>query len=225
MNEFLKRKPLRSGAVLGGAAACVALVYAVVRYNIFNGVAWSHLPLFVGNKAVSFASIMLIAGALVVGMRRREKDRTRSSTLAKTLGMAGFCLILMHGVMSTILISPTYYPNLYDEAKLNFVGELSIFLGVGSLFLFLPPMATSFSFIEQWLEQNGRKKARGVVYVALAFVGGHVLVMGLEGWFKPAEWPGGLPSISMLSFVIILVPLALKVVLVRSRRRRENSPV
>ena len=36
--------------------ACLA--YAVLRYNVFKGVEWMHLPLYIINKSVALAGIL-----------------------------------------------------------------------------------------------------------------------------------------------------------------------
>ena len=35
----------------------IALSYAVIRYHIFAGVDWAHLPLFILNKALALAAV------------------------------------------------------------------------------------------------------------------------------------------------------------------------
>ena len=46
------------------------------------------------------------------------------------------------------------------------------------------------------------------------FFGLHVFFLGFKGWFTPVEWPGGMPPISLLSFLMaaagLLVALKLR---------------
>ena len=47
-----------------------------------------------------------------------------------------------------------------------------------------------------------------------------MLVLGLKGWV-PAKWPGGMPSISLIAFVIAIVPLFVKRRLVKDRDQKK----
>jgi hypothetical protein len=41
-------------------------------------------------------------------------------------------------------------------------------------------------------------------FTALTLSALHVAIMGFEGWLTPREWPGGMPSITMVSMVVFL---------------------
>jgi hypothetical protein len=47
-------------------------------------------------------------------------------------------------------------------------------------------------------------------YFSLLLAAGHVLVMGLSGWFEPGGWPGSLPPISLVAFIAALIPLLVR---------------
>jgi hypothetical protein len=51
------------------------------------------------------------------------------------------------------------------------------------------------------------RAARRFSWLGLAATAGHVLVMGLSGWLTPANWPGGLPPITLLAFLVAVWPL------------------
>ena len=43
------------------------LFYAVVRYNVFKGVEWIHLPLYVVNKSFALSGVTFVALSYLVG--------------------------------------------------------------------------------------------------------------------------------------------------------------
>ena len=49
-----------------------SLVYSVLRYHIFKGVGWEHLPLFIVNKVMALTGVLLIT--LSVFARRKQKE-------------------------------------------------------------------------------------------------------------------------------------------------------
>ena len=49
------------------------LLYSIVRYNVFKGVPWTDLPLYVMNKAISFAAIIYIASYLILEKKGRHE--------------------------------------------------------------------------------------------------------------------------------------------------------
>lgn len=187
----------------------VALAYAVVRYHVFKGVEWIHFPLYVMNKAVSLAAVALI-GASYLAARRLpvlEQEPDKRAVLVRFLGLSGFALAAAHVVMSLALLSPAYYEKLFGAGKMNLAGELSMLFGVAALWFLSAPVLTSLPNMEEALGSRRWRKSQRLGYLAQAAVAGHVLVMGVSGWFTPAEWPGTMPPITMLAFVAALIPL------------------
>jgi hypothetical protein len=190
----------------------VALVYSVVRYHVFGGVAPEHFPLFILNKAISLAAVFLFAAALMVkqlpaGFGGSDPDGSGSgrAEAARRFGQSGFILAALHSLISLIILSPEYYPKFYLETgRLNLVGELSMLLGVLSFGCFslaaLGPLAGD--------KTKQQKLARTMGLWGFLLVGLHVLVMGWNGWLKPVDWHGALPPISLVAFLAILVAAA-----------------
>ena len=44
----------------------ISLAYSIVRYNVFNNVSWTDLPLYTINKAVFFSAIIYVATYLIL---------------------------------------------------------------------------------------------------------------------------------------------------------------
>ena len=168
-----------------------SLTYAVLRYNVFKGVPFDHLPLYVTNKAVSMTALLLIG---VSHLARNVETRRRC-------GMAGFAAAGFHVLLSLALLSPAYYEKLFlspDGSKgLALVGELSLLAGASAFFLLVliawpkrPETAAA------WQTAIPRL-VRGV----LALTAFHCLFYGWSGWWTPDRWPGFLPPITLLSFL------------------------
>jgi DMSO/TMAO reductase YedYZ heme-binding membrane subunit len=176
------------------------LAYAVVRYNVLQSVAWSNLPLFIGNKAVSFAGILLITLSYL----------TRAQEAGRFFGLAGFAAALLHTVMSFPLLSPPYYPTMYAGGRFNLSGELLLLTGALSLACFALAAVTSLPGMQEYL---GRERWLGwqrAGYPGLLLAALHVLLRGSAGWFRPDTWPAYMPPITLLTFMIALLPVLVK---------------
>lgn len=197
-------------AILG-----LSLSYAILRYNIFKGVEWAHFPLYIVNKAFSLSAVICIAMSYVIGklIQVHREDREKRIGLVKFLGLIGFSLAAMHGLMSLTLFSPVYYEKFFLETgKLTFEGELSFLFGVLSLWCLTIPAITSLPFMDQHLGRARWRQMQQMGYAALALNAGHVFAMGFAGWLDTASWPGGLPPITMLGFVFSVLAILTKMI-------------
>lgn len=191
----------------------IPLSYAVIRYHVCEGVDWSHFPLFIANKAISLAAVVFIAASYLIGktLRVYTDDAVRRLVLIKFCGLMGFSLAAIHTFMALLLFSPDYYPKFFHEAgRLNLVGELSMGFGVLSLWFLSLTAVASLPFMSDAIGVERWQRGQRMGYVCLALVAGHVLVMGLSGWFAPHGWPGYLPPISLLGFIVAMAPLLVK---------------
>ena len=129
----------RATWVLAIWGAC--LVYAIVRYNVFKGVEWTHLPLYIVNKSAAFGGVVFIALAYVVGKwfgGTPGSEPVRAK--AKFFGLAGFGMISMHILMSMVLLSPANYEKFFAESgKLNLGGRSYVLMRCTCLRLPLVP--------------------------------------------------------------------------------------
>ena len=183
-------------------ALCLSgtLLYAVLRYHVFGTSDWSQLPLWTANKAVSFSSAILLACSYLT------RDRSR----AKRLGLGGFALALLHGFMSMPLLSPAYYAKLYDGPRLSWTGELCMLGGCIAIVLLLAPAITSVPAIQSGMSRTDWLRWQRVGYLALAFTVLHVMALGTNAWRQPETWPGWMPPITLLSSIVLIVPVVLR---------------
>ena len=204
--------------VLGIWIPCLA--YAIVRYNVFKGVEWTHLPLYVVNKSAALAGLVFIAlaytvGKLFGGVRGSEPVRAK----AKFFGLTGFAMISMHILMAMVLLSPANYPKFFlDSGKFNLTGELTFLCGVLGYGCLLLPAITTLPYLYDALGMERWLRSQHMGYATLALACGHTFAMGYEGWFDLATWPGALPPITLLGFIAGSAALAVKLASVCGRR-------
>lgn len=174
-------------------AASVA--YAVLRYNVFGTVSAEQIPIYIANKAISVASLVLLGLSRVV----EEKPRR------KWLGFVGLGGALVHLMMSLLVLQPAYLPRHFKpDATMKWNVELSVLAGVVSLVLLL---WLAYSAGTQPVERQAPKSSlvRGFGRIALALVALHTLTLGYFTWAELGKWPGAMPPITMLSFGIAMV--------------------
>jgi len=196
-----------------GAVFGFSLGYAVLRYHIAGDVAWSHLPLFILNKATSLAAVILVACSYLVGgvIRWHNHDPVIRLVVVKFCGLMGFFLAGMHAFFSFCLLNPAYFTKYFDsDGRLNVVGEIGMTVGVVALFALLSPAITTLPMMPSAIGGKRWKRSQRLGYVALILVVVHLVDLGLEGWLAPRSWTAGLPPISLVAVVAALVPLAAK---------------
>lgn len=204
----------------------VVFVYAIIRYNIFKGVAWEQLPLFISNKAISLSAIVFIALSYMLGPLARFWPRTfvAGLDLRKFFGLLGFGLAAFHGIISLLIFTPAYYPKFFlSSGKLNLVGELSMLFGVLAFFVFAIVAFTSILAVTKLIDPQRWLAVQRLGYFGLILVLFHVLTMGFEGWLKPAGWPGGLLPISLVATIVIVLALFLKIMVVIFPKEKEKN--
>ena len=190
------------------------LIYAGIRYHIAEGVPLAQAPLYILNKAISLGGLAFLAMSYLVGKvaRLRWEDRRLQLVVIKFCGLIGFSLIVAHVLMSLALLDPAYYAKFYAGARFNLTGELSLSLGIFSLWCFSLPTIASLPYMYDELGADRWLRSQRVGYAGLMLAAGHVLVMGVMGWLRPGDWPAALPPITALAFVVAMAPLVLRFV-------------
>ncbi len=204
----------RSRIITTATILIVVFAYAIIRYNIFKGVAWEQLPLFISNKAISLSAIVFIALSYALGPLARFWQKTFVSVLdlRKFFGLLGFGLAALHGIISLLIFTPAYYPKFFlSSGNLNLIGELSMLFGVLAFFVFSAVAFTSIPSVAKSMAPQRWLAAQRLGYFGLILVFFHVLTMGFEGWLKPAGWAGGLLPISLVAAIMIAFALLLKI--------------
>jgi DMSO/TMAO reductase YedYZ heme-binding membrane subunit len=191
----------------------VPLTYAFVRYHVFSGIDWSHFPLFIANKGISLSAVSFIATSYLIGktIHVYEEDSKKQLILIKFCGLIGFSLASIHALMSLLLITPAYYPKFFLESgQMNLTGELTMVLGVLSLWCLAITAITSLPFMYDAVGAERWQRGQRMGYLSLALASGHVFAMGIWGWLTPGSWHGGLPPVSLVAFTAAMGPLLVK---------------
>ncbi len=195
----------------------VGLAYAVLRYHeaFFGTDPTDQVPLFLLNKAVSVAAVLMIALAVGARVLGRAPGRFGARLLQdrRRIGLTGFGLAVAHSAMSLVLLTPDYYGKLYlMSGRMNLAGEVSTLVGLGALALLawqsrLPAAGND----------DDRRLLRRLGLSVLVLSAAHVAVIGWGGWFAVGRWPGGLPPITLIAFVIAAAGLVMGLIPTRPR--------
>ncbi|NJN26846.1 MAG: hypothetical protein HC819_13140 [Cyclobacteriaceae bacterium] len=187
-------------------------LYAVLRYLVFKGVALIHFPLYIVNKILSISGIFFLALSYVTGKSIWPifEDAPSRNQFVKYCGLAGFSLIAMHVFISLIILTPAYFPKFYQDDMMNLTGEVSMLMGVVSLYFFSIPAITTIPFMQEAVGIQKWQKGQRMGYFGLVTSLLHVGAMGLDGWIKWQLWPGYMPPISLLAAILVCIPLYYK---------------
>ncbi len=189
--------PNASQPLIAAIILVASIAYAMVRYIGFGGVPLSEAPLFIANKGISLAALALLVLSRTVGdgLQRRA------------WGHQGLALAGLHVVVSGILLTPAYFPKFFaEDQRLSASAATAMLLGAIALILLAWLFVASQTQppTTQPARRSLRRFAgRGV----LLLTAGHVALMGWGNWFVPSAWPGGLPPITLIAFLLAVVGL------------------
>lgn len=203
--EVRDARPLAGDGFAITAALGFSAVYATVRYNVFKGVAWSDWPHYTGSKILALASLILIAVAVARLAARQARPIRRLMAVASGLAIA-------HALVSLGLLDPGYYESYFAGDRLTLTGGGSVMLG-----------ALAVALLQWGKGRRGSSTPDAAVkpLALLAFLSGlHAALPATANWFAPEKWPGGMPPITLISFLIGLAALGLAA----HRLGRANRP-
>ena len=184
------------------SSVLMSLFYSVLRYNVFKDVSWTELPLYVFNKAISLASVILFV--LYQILRKRLEIGQRN--LLKDYAVV---LAITHVVISIVILSPEYYEKFYSSYKLNLTGNLTILFGIVAFIAMF--VESSKYFFRRYVKSRSILKSIWIAFILFLIL--HVVIMGGYGWLSYENWPGGLPPITLLSFILLFIGLLARLVI------------
>jgi len=183
-----------------------AFLYAWLRYVVYGPYSSDDI-LFILNKASAFTVVLnTFLGYAPVSLKRLSR---------KVIGVSSFYIALLHVILSLVLLPTGYYAGFhYDTGKLTMTFGLAVLAGILAL----------LSLIAIFLYFKTRPKAM-VNYKIFAkltmffyiFLVLHITLIGYENWFKPENWYGGFPPITLISFIMLLASLPLVIYFMRKK--------
>ncbi|MHB8877351.1 MAG: hypothetical protein ACYC8T_26940 [Myxococcaceae bacterium] len=187
--------PTRRSFLFVIAVLLLAFGYAVVRYVVLGQTPPAHIPMYVTNKALAVTALALIGMAFA----------SKTPEGRRQAGLAALLVGALHSVLTLALLGPGYFAKLYQSADgsggFTVLGEAGLLAGAVALVL-----AVTLALPADMGPQPSWR--RPVAFGIAALVGVHCLALGWAGWWSPAAWPGGMPPITLLSFLAALaVPL------------------
>jgi DMSO/TMAO reductase YedYZ heme-binding membrane subunit len=186
----------------------LSIAYTILRYHGFGNTPWSQFPVYVLNKALALTGFILLGINFSLGPLNNIGGGFGEKWLSirPSLGVTSFLLIFTHLFLSLILLNPANYQKFFlENGSLTTNGGLSMLAGVIA-FLFLWIYTISFqTFLREDKAFIKFITSRKVILVAMVFTAAHIFFMGYQGWSSPQNWPGGLPPITLISFVIFLI--------------------
>jgi hypothetical protein len=186
----------RGGIRIGILVFLISAIYATIRYNVMKDVPWSDWPVYTLNKVFGVSSLLL----LVIATARYHLRPTLSN--GKILYLSGL-FGGIHILISCMLLNPAYYGKFFLDGKLTAIAGFSMLTGAVSAVLFI--------------SKAGGRKDRQITQItrSLTVIGGltgiHLAFQGFQTWMKPYEWPGFIPPLTLVSFLISIVPLVLMI--------------
>ena len=186
----------------------LSLVYVVVRYHIFGGVAWREFPLFILNKAMALTGFLLVTYNFSFGPFKNIGIKIPDSWMEarNILAMSGFLFLLIHALMSFLLFSPAHYGKFFEaDGTLTLIAGMSMLAGVIGFVLLWMMNITFQSFMRENDAFVAFIGSRKFLLWALTLGGLHILFMGYNGWMHPEGWHGGIPPVSLIAFAFFTV--------------------
>ena len=189
-----------------GVIFSVCLIYSFIRYITLGPEDVSQLPLYVMNKALSWAGLATIGLSRLLG----------HAVARKQAGLIGALMIGLHVVMSMLILKPEYLRKFFGSMngmKLTVAGEASMLTGVLGLGFLAWMLWATAEQANGSSDSNGNLSLLPWVGRAVLICGAlHVALMGWDVWFAPEKWAnyGHLPPITLLSFVTAVVFLILR---------------
>ncbi len=194
-----------SAGILIALVCTFSVGYAILRYHIVGPIPWKDVPFYTLNKGFALAAYVLITLNFGFGPLKNLGVKVPESFLnaRKALGMTGFLLALVHALISFMLFSPAVFGNFFEaDRTLTFMGGMSM---LGGILSFVILWGYNLSFQTHLSEDKAFIRfitSRNFLLIAGLFALMHLFFMGYNGWLTPSNWPGGLPPISLIGFVI-----------------------
>jgi DMSO/TMAO reductase YedYZ heme-binding membrane subunit len=183
----------------------ISILYAVLRYNIVGTVPWKDLPILVMNKGIALSALVLLTFNFSLSPLKNIGVHISDKWLnnRKSMGITGFVFAFIHLFMSVSILNPKYYSVFFmDDGTLSLRGGISLFGGILSFVLLWVYNISFKPILKHEKKIKEMISSRRFFVYGMLFTGIHLFFMGYTGWITISKWQGGLPPISLISFVI-----------------------
>lgn len=201
----------------------LTLAYAIIRYNVVRSVPIDQIPLYIANKSVALTATIFIGLSFLLGPLAHfwPKRFEHKLYLRKYLGVYGFGIAALHGVMSLMLFGAAYYPRYFDTVtgKMTLGGESAVLFGILAFIIFSAIAVTSLPSVEEKMQPEQWKSVQRLGYIAFFFVLLHVGILGYKGWMNPESYSFGLISISLITALFIILVFVLRTIVAISPKK------
>lgn len=159
----------------------ITFIYAFLRYNIFGETPMTDIPTVIVNKAISFT---LTIWLLYAYWKFYTSDNIDVFHQHYELFRK---MIFIHIFLSLLIMCERLIPKFFGSQSYTLWGGLSLLAGVLASSLLSYSLNKTFMFIFLLLFKM------------------HLFFMGFQGWLKPQSWPGYMPPITLICFIIVLI--------------------
>ena len=156
----------------------LTFIYSVLRYNIFGDIPVTDIPVFILNKTFAFSMIIILV--FIFFTDKKSNDYNNYVIYFRII-------TLIHILMSISLLSPNYYPKIYETGKLTLFGNISILAGI---------VLSALMIITH-------TRIKNIVIYLIASI--HLFFIGINGWINIEKWNGKMPPITLICFLILVV--------------------
>lgn len=161
----------------------LTFVYAYVRYITFGTIASTHIPTVIVNKAIAFSIVVWLIFLI------RDYFNQKSECLKLKLNILQ-SLIFIHIFLTVILLSQQQLPKFFANGELTLWGNLTVLSGTITLSIFF------------WLS---KKVGKITLLLFSTLLKTHLFFMGFKGWLTPSAWNAGMPPITLICFILLLI--------------------
>ncbi|WP_372755200.1 hypothetical protein [Labilibaculum sp.] len=193
----------------------LSLGYAALRYHIMGPVPWKDFPFYVMNKAVALCSFMVLSSCFSLDPMRKMGINIPESCMRarREFGAMGGFLMFIHALISFLIFNKATYSKFFEQnGTLTLFAGISMFGGI-LLFALLFVYSLSFSvFLKNESAFISLLKGRIFLLSLMMFSLLHLFFMGFKGWLRVDAWHGGLPPISLIGFILLLLSVLLHII-------------
>lgn len=171
----------------------ISLFYAVIRYNIVGDVPWNQFPIFIVNKATAFSGVILLG---LAGINNSIENRHR-------LGLFASACVSLHCLLSLMLLSTSNFDDKFFHIADNTfttIGGFALLCGA----LGMLGQAVLWRRSINTVPNSSPSLISGLGRILLLLAAAHVLLIGFRTWSQWSQWPGYLPPITLIVFIIAI---------------------